>query len=74
MIAKIITTLICLPQDYFQTVISLGLAVLRNLGRIILAAIPYLIVLTAFGGFVIWNNGVALGRSSLECYFEELKN
>ncbi|KAH8424597.1 dolichyl-P-Glc:Glc(2)Man(9)GlcNAc(2)-PP-dolichol alpha-1,2- glucosyltransferase [Aspergillus melleus] len=48
--------------DYFQTAFSLGIAVLRNLGRIIVAAIPYAIVLAAFGGFVVWNDGVALGH------------
>ncbi|KAF9893844.1 hypothetical protein FE257_010014 [Aspergillus nanangensis] len=49
-------------EDYFKTAISLGAAVLGNLGQIIVSLMPYLAILAAFGGFVLWNNGVVLGH------------
>jgi alpha-1,2-glucosyltransferase len=30
---------------------------------VILSVLPYLVILAAFGGFVLWNNGVVLGKS-----------
>ncbi|KOC18167.1 putative glucosyltransferase (Die2) [Aspergillus flavus AF70] len=48
--------------DYFKTAISLGAAALGNLGQVVISSIPYVAILAAFGGFVLWNNGVVLGH------------
>ena len=48
--------------DYFKTAVSLVLVAVNNLGPVIYSAVPYLIILAGFGGFVLWNNGVVLGR------------
>lgn len=50
--------------DYFRAAISLGAAILGHLGRSIVALTPYLIILAAFGGFVLWNGSVVLGMSA----------
>lgn len=48
--------------DYFKTALSLCSAVLGNLGQVAISSIPYVVILAAFGGFVLWNNGVVLGK------------
>ncbi|KAE8160312.1 DIE2/ALG10 family-domain-containing protein [Aspergillus tamarii] len=48
--------------DYFKTALSLCSAVLGNLGQVAISSIPYVVILAAFGGFVLWNNGVVLGH------------
>lgn len=48
--------------DYFNTTVSLGTTALNNLPRIIISVVPHILILAAFGGFVLWNNGVVLGK------------
>ncbi|PYI08170.1 phospholipase D/nuclease [Aspergillus sclerotiicarbonarius CBS 121057] len=48
--------------DYFKTAVSLVLVAVNNLGSVISSAVPYLIILAGFGGFVLWNGGVVLGH------------
>ncbi|KAL4957165.1 phospholipase D/nuclease [Aspergillus filifer] len=48
--------------DYFKTAISLCSLALNNLGTIIVSLIPYLLILGAFGAFVLWNGSVVLGH------------
>ncbi|OGM43164.1 hypothetical protein ABOM_008844 [Aspergillus bombycis] len=48
--------------DYFKTAVSLCTAALGNLGQVVISSIPYVVILAAFGGFVLWNNGVVLGH------------
>ncbi|RAK93006.1 phospholipase D/nuclease [Aspergillus costaricaensis CBS 115574] len=48
--------------DYFKASISLVVVALNNLGSVISSAIPYLLILAGFGGFVLWNDGVVLGH------------
>lgn len=48
--------------DYFKTAISFAAASLRNPFSIVASIIPHIIILGAFGGFVIWNEGVVLGH------------
>lgn len=52
--------------DYFKTAISLGAAALGNLGQVVISSIPYVAILAAFGGFVLWNNGVVLGKFKVD--------
>lgn len=49
--------------DYVKTSISLVSVGLRNFVPIIISTVPYLVILAAFGGFVLWNDGVVLGKS-----------
>ncbi|RAK99165.1 phospholipase D/nuclease [Aspergillus ibericus CBS 121593] len=48
--------------DYFKTAVSLVLVAVNNLGSVVSSAVPYLIILAGFGGFVLWNDGVVLGH------------
>ncbi|KAL4880432.1 tyrosyl-DNA phosphodiesterase-domain-containing protein [Aspergillus karnatakaensis] len=48
--------------DYFKTAISLCSVTLNNLESVITSLIPYLLILAAFGGFVLWNGSVVLGH------------
>ncbi|KAL4931307.1 dolichyl-P-Glc:Glc(2)Man(9)GlcNAc(2)-PP-dolichol alpha-1,2- glucosyltransferase [Aspergillus undulatus] len=48
--------------DYFKTAISLCSVALNNLGSVVTSLIPYLLILAAFGGFVLWNGSVVLGH------------
>ncbi|PYH87337.1 alpha-1,2 glucosyltransferase alg10 [Aspergillus ellipticus CBS 707.79] len=48
--------------DYFKTSVSLVVVAVNNLGTVIGSAIPYLLILAGFGGFVFWNGGVVLGH------------
>ncbi|KAL4797069.1 DIE2/ALG10 family-domain-containing protein [Aspergillus venezuelensis] len=48
--------------DYVKTAISLCSVALNNLGTIITSLIPYLLILGAFGAFVLWNGSVVLGH------------
>lgn len=56
--------------DYFKTAVSLASVGLRKPFSLLVSIIPHIIVLGAFGGFVLWNNGVVLGKSDL-LYFTE---
>ncbi|GKZ36843.1 glucosyltransferase [Aspergillus brasiliensis] len=49
--------------DYFKVSVSLVVVAMNNLGSVISSALPYLLILAGFGGFVLWNDGVVLGRS-----------
>ncbi|KAJ5666854.1 Dol-P-Glc:Glc(2)Man(9)GlcNAc(2)-PP-Dol alpha-1-2-glucosyltransferase [Penicillium macrosclerotiorum] len=49
-------------EDYVKTGISFAAASLKNPFLVIGSIIPHLIILGAFGAFVIWNDGVVLGH------------
>ncbi|KAJ5599308.1 Dol-P-Glc:Glc(2)Man(9)GlcNAc(2)-PP-Dol alpha-1-2-glucosyltransferase [Penicillium hetheringtonii] len=49
-------------EDYFKTALSFAAASIRNPFSIVASIIPHIIILGAFGGFVIWNEGVVLGH------------
>ncbi|CAI7676889.1 unnamed protein product, partial [Penicillium pancosmium] len=49
-------------EDYFKTALSLAAASLRNPFSIVASIIPHIIIMGAFGGFVLWNEGVVLGH------------
>ena len=51
--------------DYFKTSLSLFTTGLKNFFPILVSVIPHLIILAAFGGFVLWNGGVVLGKPSV---------
>ena len=44
---------------------SLGTTGLRNISPVLVSVIPHVAILAAFGGFVVWNNGVVLGKSEI---------
>ncbi|KAL2834438.1 phospholipase D/nuclease [Aspergillus cavernicola] len=48
--------------DYLKTAISLCSVTLNNLGSVLTSLVPYLLILTSFGGFVVWNGSVVLGH------------
>ncbi|KAI9732586.1 MAG: glucosyltransferase [Cirrosporium novae-zelandiae] len=48
--------------DYFSTSLSIGLVAIRKLMTILQAVTPYVVILAAFGTFVIWNGSVVLGH------------
>ncbi|KAL4897891.1 tyrosyl-DNA phosphodiesterase-domain-containing protein [Aspergillus ambiguus] len=48
--------------DYFKAAISLAAAAFGNLGQVVRSLLVYLLILAAFGGFVLWNGGVVLGH------------
>ncbi|MCJ1244928.1 glucosyltransferase [Trapelia coarctata] len=50
-----------LGTDYMKTSISLAVATLANLRRLLPLLLPHLSLLFAFGIFVVWNGGVVLG-------------
>lgn len=54
--------------DYLKTAISLATVGLRQPFSLLVSLIPHIVVLAAFGAFVLWNNGVVLGKSDL-CYY-----
>lgn len=54
--------------DYLKTAISLATVGLRRPFSLLVSLIPHIIVLAAFGAFVLWNNGVVLGKNDL-CYY-----
>ncbi|KAJ5154731.1 CAZyme family GT59 [Penicillium coprophilum] len=49
-------------EDYFKTAISLATVALKQPFSLLVSVIPHLIILAAFGAFVLWNNGVVLGH------------
>lgn len=51
--------------DYVFLFVSLPIAALRNLVLVARAAIPYVVLLSLFAGFVIWNGSVVLGKIHL---------
>lgn len=48
--------------DYFKTAVSLATTGLRNITPVIISVVPHITILAVFGGFVLWNNGVVLGK------------
>ncbi|OJJ58516.1 hypothetical protein ASPSYDRAFT_89258 [Aspergillus sydowii CBS 593.65] len=48
--------------DYFKTAASLCSVALNNLPSVVISLVPYLLILAAFGGFVLWNGSVVLGH------------
>ncbi|ODH36723.1 hypothetical protein ACO22_02735 [Paracoccidioides brasiliensis] len=48
-------------QDYLKTLVSLGTSAVAHIAQVIIALLPYLLFLGAFGLFVIWNGCVVLG-------------
>lgn len=51
--------------DYFKTAISFAATSLKNLFPVIGSILPHILILGAFGAFVLWNNGVVLGKIDL---------
>lgn len=49
--------------DYFKTAVSFAAVALRNPFSVVASIIPHIMVLGAFGAFVLWNNGVVLGKT-----------
>ncbi|OJJ46737.1 hypothetical protein ASPZODRAFT_159535 [Penicilliopsis zonata CBS 506.65] len=49
-------------MDYVKASISLAIQGLKNIGAVLVSLFPYIIILAAFGIFVLWNNGVVLGH------------
>ncbi|KHN98985.1 glycosyltransferase family 59 protein [Metarhizium album ARSEF 1941] len=52
------------PDDLLFTAISLGIAALCNPFRVTRQIWPYVSILAAFAGFVVWNGSVVLGDKS----------
>ncbi|PTB76431.1 glycosyltransferase family 59 protein [Trichoderma longibrachiatum ATCC 18648] len=52
------------PEDMLLTALSLIIAAVCNPIRVVRQVWPYVFVLGAFGGFVVWNGGVVLGDKS----------
>jgi hypothetical protein len=50
--------------DYVKTAISLATVGLKKPFPILASLFPHFIVLGAFGAFVLWNNGVVLGKDA----------
>jgi alpha-1,2-glucosyltransferase len=48
--------------DFSWCAMSLVLAAIMNLGRILLRLWPQIALLVSFAGFVLWNGGVVLGE------------
>lgn len=48
--------------DYLKTVISLAIGTAANLNAVLASLTPYIFLLTALGGFILWNGGVVLGK------------
>ncbi|KGO57190.1 Glycosyltransferase, ALG10 [Penicillium expansum] len=49
-------------EDYLKTAISLATVGLKQPFSLLVSLIPHILVLAAFGAFVLWNNGVVLGH------------
>ncbi|KAJ5780328.1 CAZyme family GT59 [Penicillium paradoxum] len=49
-------------EDYFKTAVSLATIGLQKPFSLLVSLIPHIIVLAAFGAFVLWNDGVVLGH------------
>ncbi|CAG7968117.1 unnamed protein product [Penicillium olsonii] len=49
-------------EDYVKTAVSLATVALRRPFALLASVVPHLVVLGAFGAFVLWNNGVVLGH------------
>lgn len=49
--------------DYFKASVSLATTALNNFPRVLVSIVPHILILVAFGGFILWNNGVVLGKS-----------
>lgn len=49
--------------DYFKTGASFAVVALRNPFSVVASIIPHIMILGAFGAFVLWNNGVVLGKT-----------
>ncbi|KAI9833543.1 MAG: glucosyltransferase [Phylliscum demangeonii] len=50
--------------DYLLTSVSVALAALAKLPRVVAVLAPYLALMAVFAGFVVWNGGVVLGDRS----------
>lgn len=48
--------------DYIKVVITIGIAAVKNIRKLITAVFPYVLLLVLFAGFVAWNGGVVLGK------------
>lgn len=49
-------------EDYLRVPLSLGLAAMRSWKLVLFAVTPYVLLVVTFGGFVVWNGGVVLGK------------
>ena len=48
--------------DFLVMAISMAVAMIANIRRVLSRVWPYILVLTTFVRFVLWNGGVVLGR------------
>ena len=60
--SQMATTSLTRPSDYVKTAVSLATVALRRPFALLASVVPHLVVLGAFGAFVLWNNGVVLGE------------
>lgn len=49
--------------DYVKTAISFASVALRNPFSVVASIFPHIMILAAFSAFVLWNNGVVLGKT-----------
>lgn len=52
-------------EDYMKTIVSIVFVAVGNLSKLVRPLVPCIFLLGAFGGFVFWNGGVVLGKSTL---------
>lgn len=51
-------------EDYMKTIVSIIIVAVGNLSRLVRPLVPCIFLLAAFGGFVLWNGSVVLGKDS----------
>lgn len=51
-------------SDYAKTAISLATIAVKKPFPLLASLVPHFLVLAAFGAFVVWNNGVVLGKNN----------
>lgn len=49
------------PEDLVLSLLSIGIAAIFNIGRVLRRVFPHLVIVALFAGFVFWNGGVVLG-------------
>ena len=51
--------------DYLWFAVSLVITAIQNLGLVLKAAAPFVVIIGLFGSFVFWNGGVVLGACQI---------
>ncbi|ETS83109.1 hypothetical protein PFICI_04985 [Pestalotiopsis fici W106-1] len=49
------------PEDLVLCLLSIGIAAVFNVGRVLRRVFPHIAIVALFAGFVMWNGGVVLG-------------